>query len=137
MLTSKSPKDVAKVGLEVGKDAFSDYSHKFSPQTFTRPQLFATLVLRAFFGLDYRGVTRLLADKPDLCPVVGLARVPHYTTLQKASGRLARDKRFAALLAATVKRVLKRRRKVAHAAADSTGLDPRHASRYFVWRKDN
>src|SRR6185437_7263205 len=137
MLTSKSPKDVARVALEVGKDAFSDYSHKYSPHKFTRPQLFACLVLRAFFGLDYRGIRQLLLDTPDLCRTIGIGRVPHYTTLQKASVRLIRDRRFATLLASTVRRVMGRRRRVQHAAADSTGLDPHHASRYFVWRKTN
>jgi len=137
MLTSKSPRDVARVALEVGKDAFSDYSHKYSPHKFTRPQLFACLVLRAFFGLDYRGIWQLLLDTPDLCHAIGLGQVPHYTTLQKASARLIRDKRFAVLLASTVRRVLSRRRRIRHAAADSTGLDPHHASRYFVWRKNN
>ena len=106
MLTSKSPKDVARVAPDVGREAFSDYSHKCSPHKFTRPQLFACLVLRAFFGLDYRGAGQLLLDTPDLCRVIGLGRVPHYTTPQKASARLIRDKRFAVLLAGTVKRVL-------------------------------
>ena len=34
------------VALAAGKDAFSDYSHKFSPKKFTQPQLFACLVLK-------------------------------------------------------------------------------------------
>ena len=46
MLTSKSPRTVAMVALAAGKEAFSDYSHKFSPKKFTRPQLFACLVLK-------------------------------------------------------------------------------------------
>jgi hypothetical protein len=68
---------VARVALDVGREAFSDYSHKFSPHKFTRPQLFACLVLRAFFGLDYRGVWQLLLDTPDLCHAIGLSRMPH------------------------------------------------------------
>jgi len=46
MITSKSPRNVAMVALAAGKDAFSDYSHKFSPKKFTQPQLFACLVLK-------------------------------------------------------------------------------------------
>ena len=41
MLTSKSPRDVAIVALAAGKEAFSDYSHIYSPKKFTQPQLFA------------------------------------------------------------------------------------------------
>jgi hypothetical protein len=32
MLTSKSPRKVAMVALAAGREAFSDYSHKFSPR---------------------------------------------------------------------------------------------------------
>jgi hypothetical protein len=88
MLTSKSPRTVAMVALTAGKEAFSDYSHKFSPKTFTQPQLFACLVLKEFEKKDYRGVRQLLLDWPELCQVIGLKKVPHYTTLQKASRRL-------------------------------------------------
>jgi hypothetical protein len=36
-----------------------------------------------------------------------------------------------------VRRVLRRRRDVAYAAGDSSGFDARHASRYYVHRRDN
>jgi hypothetical protein len=39
---------VAIVALAAGKDAFSDYSHIYSPHKFTQPQLFACLVLKEF-----------------------------------------------------------------------------------------
>ncbi len=50
------------VALAAGKEAFSDYSHKFSPQKFTQPQLFACLVLKEFERKDYRGIHQLLLD---------------------------------------------------------------------------
>jgi hypothetical protein len=46
MLTSKSPRDVAMVALAAGKEAFSNYSHIYSPKKFTQPQLFACLVIK-------------------------------------------------------------------------------------------
>jgi hypothetical protein len=57
---------VASVALAAGKEAFSDYSHRYSPKKFTQPQLFACLVLQAFEKKDYRGVRQLLLDCSDL-----------------------------------------------------------------------
>ena len=34
------------------------------------------------------GATAILADMPDLCKAIGLLKVPHFTTLQKAARRL-------------------------------------------------
>src|SRR5450432_4321369 len=110
MLSSKSPRDVAIVALAAGKDAFSDYSHQFSPHKFTQPQLFACLVLKEFEKKDYRGIAQLLSDWPELCQVIGLESVPHYTTLQKASRRLLKLKHVRSLLEKTVRMVHKRRR---------------------------
>jgi hypothetical protein len=139
MLTSKSPRKVAMVALAAGKEAFSDYSHLYSPKKFTQPQLFACLVLKEFEKKDYRGVRQLLIDCSDLRQALELATVPHYTTLQKASRRLLKQKRIPRLLAETVKRIRrgKRRRQskaIAHGAVDSSGFDAHHASRYFIYR---
>ncbi len=86
--TSKSPKAVLRVAYLVGWAALQDYSHRNSPQKFTQPQLFACLVLKEFLQLDYRKLAALLADTPDLCRVIELDSVPHYTTFQKAAHRL-------------------------------------------------
>ena len=103
MVTSKSPWDVAMVALAAGKDAFGDYSHKFSPHKFTQPQLFACLVLKEFERKDYRGVARLLADWSELRQALGLRSVPHFTTLQKASRRLLELRHIRPLIARTVR----------------------------------
>jgi Transposase DDE domain len=125
------------VALAAGKEAFSDYSHIYSPKKFTQPQLFACLVLKEFEKKDYRGIRQLLLDCTELREVIGLESVPHYTTLQKASRRLLRQDRVRALLDDTVRRIRRRKRNVKHAAADSSGFDAHHASRYFIWRRDN
>jgi len=124
------------VALAVGKEAFSDYSHKFSPHKFTQPQLFACLVLKEFLRQDYRGIAQLLIDC-DLRAAIGLEIVPHYTTLQKASQRLLKIKHVRVLLADTLQRIHKRKKRLSLAAADSSGFDAHHASRYFIWRRDN
>jgi len=122
------------VALATGKEAFSDYSHKFSPKKFTRPQLFACLVLKEFEKKDYRGVCELLTDCSDLREALELTCVPHYTTLHKASRRLLKLDRMRLLIADTVCQIRRRAKIIAYAAVDSSGFDAHHASRYFVWR---
>jgi hypothetical protein len=72
---------------------------------------------------------------PDLRRAIGLTDVPHFTTLQKASVRLLRLRRFRRLLRITIRRRLPRRRRVRRAAFDSTGLDCGHRSYYYVRRR--
>jgi DDE family transposase len=133
--TSKSPVDVARVALRVATQALPRYAHRFSPKKFTQPQLFACLVLKAFFKTDYRGVAIYLEDLPELARRLGLRVVPHWTTLQKAGKRLLTLPTAGRLLTATVQRCLGRRRRVRRAAFDSTGLACGHASSYYVRRR--
>jgi hypothetical protein len=125
------------VALAAGKEVFRDYSHRYSPKKFTQPQLFACLVLKEFEKKDYRGIVQLLADCSDLCEAIGLRLVPHFTTLQKASRRLLKLKHVRPLLEKTVRDIHRRRKNVPYAAGDSSGFDAHHASRYFIWRRDN
>jgi hypothetical protein len=97
--------------------------------------LFVCLVLKTFFKTDYRGLTTLLHEWSELRRTVGLRSVPHFTTLQKASKRLLRLPRARRLLGATIRRHLRRRRRVRQAAFDSTGLDCGHRSYYYVRRR--
>jgi len=85
---SKSPRKVAAVALEVGRRSFPRYSHRYSRRDFTLAQLFALLALRQFFKTDYRGIVAVLHDWPTLRQDLGLEKVPHFTTLQKAERRL-------------------------------------------------
>lgn len=132
---SKSPVQVAREALAVGSRALRRYAHKYSPKKFTQPQLFACLVLKTFFKTDYRGITQLLDDLPELVHTLGLEEVPHFTTLQKALGRLLKLPRADRLLTATVARFQGGQRRVRLAALDSTGLQCGHASTYYVRRR--
>ena len=89
--TCKSPRKVARAALEAGKEALSDYSHLKSPHKFTQPQLFAMLVLKQFFKLDYRGVVAWLSKWAELREALDLERVPNYSTLCYAEGRLLKN----------------------------------------------
>jgi hypothetical protein len=76
-----------------------------------------------------------LADNPAIVEALGLVKVPHFTTLQKAAQRLLLSVPARRLLEATVRLHMGRRRCVKHSAIDSTGLDCTSASGYFVRRR--
>jgi hypothetical protein len=96
--------------------------------------LLACLVLKTFCKTDYRGIAQQLRDFSDLRRVLGLERVPDFTTLQKASRRLLRQPHARRLLRGTVRRFFGRRRS-RRVALDSSGFDCGHASRYFIRRR--
>jgi hypothetical protein len=52
----KSPRYVACRAVAIGHGALRCYAHRYSPKKYTQPQLFACLVLKAFFKIDYRGI---------------------------------------------------------------------------------
>jgi hypothetical protein len=134
-LTSKSPKSVALAALATARRALPAYSHVCSPKTFTQHQLFACLTLKNFLRTDYRGVVAHLADNRALIETLGLAKVPHFTTLQKAAKRLLKSAPARRLLEATVRLQMGRKRRVKRSAIDSTGLECSAASGYFVRRR--
>ena len=98
---TKSPIAVAKEALAVAESALPAYSSPFSKKDFTQPQLFAILALRQFFKTDYRGAVQLLCDFSELRSVLGLKKIPHYSTLCYAEQRLVKkglSRRFCDLL---------------------------------------
>ena len=88
MKTTKSPRKVLETAYGCAKGSLPRFSHFYSPKKFTQHQLFACLALKEFMKLDYRGLMQLLIDTPDLCRVIELGAVPHWTTFQKATDRL-------------------------------------------------
>ena len=133
--TSKSPRKVLLAAHATAKQALPAYAHRCSPKLYTQHQLFACLVLKVFHKTDYRGIVAILQDSPDLAQAIGLQRVPHFTTLQKAARRLLLSGPGSRLLLATIRLAMKRQRRVPLAAVDSSGLEARHVSRYFVRRR--
>jgi hypothetical protein len=129
------PRKVLVTAWRVATKVLPAYSHRFSPKKFTQHQLFACLVLKAFLKTDYRGLAAHLSDCPSLCEAIELNRVPHFTTLHKAARRLLQSRHIDRLLDETVHRMMGRRRRVRLAAIDSTGMESRHASRYFIRRR--
>jgi hypothetical protein len=135
-VTSKSPKAVVLAALATARRSLPAYSHRNSPKTFTQHQLFACLVLKNFLKSNYRGVVAHLKDHPSLCAILELKKVPHFTTLQKASRRLLAVEPVRRLLNSTVRLQYGRRRRIKSSAIDSTGLECSSASPYFVRRRN-
>jgi hypothetical protein len=85
---TKSAVRVARDALAAGEAALPAYGSRFSRHDYTQPQLFALLALRQFLRTDYRGVVALAAEWRELREALGLARVPHYSTLAHAAPHL-------------------------------------------------
>lgn len=85
---TKSPRRVAREALRLAQQALPAYSCPTSRHDFTQAQLFACLALKTFLKTDYRGVVAFLDDFPELRGDLGLAKVPHYSTLCYAEQRL-------------------------------------------------
>ena len=79
---------VAREALGVGRAALPVYGSRFSRHDYTQPQLFALLVLKQFLRTDYRGLVAFVAEWRELRHALGLAKVPHYSTLAHAARRL-------------------------------------------------
>lgn len=126
---------VAAVALAVGEASLPRYAHRFSPKKFTQPQLFACLVLKTFYKTDYRGIVPILEDSAEVRQALGLKFLPHFSTLQKACIRLLRTAVAGKLLTASLKQVMKRRKHIRLGAMDSSGMESRHVSSYYVKRR--
>jgi hypothetical protein len=85
---TNSPVRLAKTTLAIAQKALPTYSAVKSRHDFTQAQLIAVLALRQFFRTDYRGIQQILCEFSDLRKEIGLSKVPHYTTIQKAQQRL-------------------------------------------------
>lgn len=133
---SKSPLRVARLALTTANRVLPRYAHRYSPKKFTQPQLFACLVLKTFLKTDYRGLAAHLQDNSDLRTTLGLAAVPHFTTVQKAGQRLLRQPLARKLFTTTVRRFLKRRRRLRRVALDATGLECGQRSLYYIRRRN-
>ena len=85
---TKSPRAVAREALALARESLPAYSARRSRKDFTQHQLFAVLALKQFLKTDYRGVVQFLHDFAELRDDLGLSKVPNYSTLCYAEGRL-------------------------------------------------
>jgi hypothetical protein len=85
---TKSPIALAKTAMKTAQEVLPPYSDLRSRHDFTQAQIFAILVLRQFFKTDYRGIVRIIDEHQNIKDGLGLTKLPHFTTLQKAQQRM-------------------------------------------------
>jgi hypothetical protein len=126
---------VAELSMRLGRRHLADYGALTSRHDFTQRQLMSCLILRAYLKTTYRGLLDLLATSSQLRERLGLGdKLPHFTTLQKFSGRsqvlAIAQKLVAEIGAAAAAAALEQA-----AAMDATGLAQTNASAYFETRR--
>jgi ribosomal protein L30/L7E len=95
---TKSPMLLAKIALKTAQEVLTPYSDLRSRHDFTQAQIFAILTLRQFFKTDYRGIIRILQEHRNIKEVLGLNKLPHFTTVQKAQQRMLKKTSLPACL---------------------------------------
>lgn len=134
MQTTRSPLELFRRAYALGRRLWFDYDSPFSRHDFTRPQLFACLVLRESLRLSYRKTEAFLIDVPDWLAEIGLTHAPDHNTLWRALGSLLSKhqvKRALDLMAAEAKEELTRELTVKPLSIDSTCYEPHHRSRHY------
>lgn len=110
------------------------YTHDFSRQDFTLPQLFACLVVREMMRLSYRKTEALLRDSPHWLADIGMSKPPDHNTLWRAFAVLMQTRRVNRvldLLAEMFARERLLKLAVKPLTIDSTCYEQRHRSRHY------
>jgi hypothetical protein len=136
--TEKTPviELVAELAMKLGQRHLADYGATRSRHDFTQRQLMTCLILRVYLKTTYRGVLDLLAASPNLRERMGLTeKLPHFTTLQKFSGRSHVLAIAQKLIGEIVQRAGTPAPAETIAAMDATGLSRTTVSDYFTSRR--
>jgi hypothetical protein len=138
MNASKPPEieQVATLAMQLSRPYLTDYGATRSRHDFTQRQLLSCLILRAYLRTTYRGLLSLLAGHERLRACLGLTdKLPHFTTLQKFSGRSQVAAIAQKIIHQVGRAVLQVSAGTQSAAMDSTGLDLQGPSAYFETRR--
>jgi hypothetical protein len=139
MITSKSPRKVLQLAYALGLEVLPKYFSRFSRHAFTKPQLFACLVLREHQRKSFRGIEALLADSPTWLADIGLSKPPDHNTLSRAFNEFVDPDLANSMLDLMAK--LARSRKLLRGdglkplTLDSSMFESRHVSRHFEQRQ--
>jgi hypothetical protein len=120
------------MALELAQQVLPLYSHPKSPHQFTKPQLLACLIVKAYLRQSYRGFVELLALSDGLRQAWKLQRVPDHSTLQKFSQQAVHPEGIDRWLAQLLEWVQPAAETV---AMDATGWESTPSSAYYQTRR--
>jgi len=106
------------------------YLHKTSNHVYTVWQHLILLTLRQYESKSYRRFTSFLEECFGICKSLGLSKIPHYTTIQKAAARLD----VAVLQKILESFVMSMKIKKIFAGIDATGFGHGQSSYYYTKR---
>lgn len=139
MITSKSPRKVLKLAYALGCETLPKYFSPFSRHGFTKPQLFALLVLREHQKKSFRGLEALLIDSPQWLADIGLAKAPDHNTLARAFNEFVDPDLASSMLDFMAKLAASRKflrgDGLKPLTLDSSMFESRHVSRHFERRQ--
>ena len=111
------------------------YSSKFSRKDYNQHQLLALLVFKEYLGARYREIIELIEVMNVIQTHLGIARIPHFTTLNKFSSRIS-----STILTEVHKQATsffyRDKGRVSTIAIDSTGFPTEYFSYYYSMRAD-
>lgn len=136
--TEKAPlvERIAEMAMRLSQCYLADYGANTSRHDFTQRQLMTCLILRVYLKTTYRGVLDLLAASPPLREKMGLSeKLPHFTTLQKFSGRSQVLLIAQKLVSKMGQQAVAQASEQPELAMDATGLARTTVSDYFTSRR--
>ena len=111
------------------------YSSKFSRKDYNQHQLLALLVFKEYLGVRYREIIELIEVMDAIQILLGITRIPHFTTLCKFSSRIS-----STALSQVSKQAssfsYRGRGRVSTIAIDSTGFSTEYFSYYYSVRTE-
>jgi hypothetical protein len=128
----KSLPGILQRALGYATEVLPAYSCAGSKHDFTQPQLFACLVFKHYRRRTYREAVEDLALAPAVLALLGLKKVPHYSTLSKFASRVLSAAAFERALTCILRDV---RPAQEVACMDSSGLGKSTASSYYRMRR--
>ncbi|HEY4417513.1 MAG TPA: IS5 family transposase [Verrucomicrobiae bacterium] len=127
---------VAELAMKLSQRHMAEYGANTSRHDFTQRQLLTCLILRVYLKTTYRGVLDLLASSASLRARLGLGeKLPHFTTLQKFSGRSQVLAIAQKLVAELGRAAVAQTPEPTAVAMDATGLARTTVSDYFTSRR--
>lgn len=126
------------ISFELSQKVMKNYSSKFSKKTYRQSQLLALLIFKRYNHWTYRQTQEQISFNPRISQVLGLRKIPDYSTLHKFYTRVDEKilEKVFQLLLKELKRTLSGRR---DAIGDSTGYRLTNAGPHYVassWHQD-